>query len=176
MFCFCLEALSEDDLLGQYSSFTKKTKKNSCGDSASSNSSEISVPNLDNGTAHGTDAHTPCRIRNKFAVFLQRKNEDSGAVVVPGTRSRYRVSRAPFKLDVAFPAGSCSMPVSLAALGLSYVTVVETKVSARKKSCDEGKVCFGSRSKSAVLHVCGKVSGAGGSWSVTLHLPSGRGR
>ncbi|XP_049998840.1 exonuclease 1 [Alexandromys fortis] len=90
------EALSEDDLLGQYSSFTKKTKKNSCGDSASSNSSEISVPNLDNGTAHGTDAHTPCRIRNKFAVFLQRKNEDSGAVVVPGTRSRFFCSSPDF--------------------------------------------------------------------------------
>ncbi|XP_005368580.1 exonuclease 1 [Microtus ochrogaster] len=90
------EALSEDDLLGQYSSFTKKTKKNSCGDSASSNSSEISVPNLDNGTAHGTDAHTPSRIRNKFAVFLQRKNEDSGAVVVPGTRSRFFCSSLDF--------------------------------------------------------------------------------
>ncbi|KAM7336573.1 hypothetical protein ACRRTK_005066 [Alexandromys fortis] len=91
-----IQALSEDDLLGQYSSFTKKTKKNSCGDSASSNSSEISVPNLDNGTAHGTDAHTPCRIRNKFAVFLQRKNEDSGAVVVPGTRSRFFCSSPDF--------------------------------------------------------------------------------
>lgn len=90
------EALSEDDLLGQYSSFTKKTKKNSCGDSASSNSSEISVPNLDNGTARGTDAHTPSRIRNKFAVFLQRKNEDSGAVVVPGTRSRFFCSSPDF--------------------------------------------------------------------------------
>ncbi|XP_075843694.1 exonuclease 1 [Microtus pennsylvanicus] len=90
------EALSEDDLLGQYSSFTKKTKKNSCGHSASSNSSEISVPYLDNGTAHGTDAHTPSRIRNKFAVFLQRKKEDSGAVVVPGTRSRFFCSSPDF--------------------------------------------------------------------------------
>ncbi|XP_041491360.1 exonuclease 1 isoform X2 [Microtus oregoni] len=90
------EALSEDDLLGQYSSFTKKTKKNSCGDSASSNSSEISVPNLDNGMVHGIDAHTPSRIRNKFAVFLQRKNADSGAVVVPGTRSRFFCSSPDF--------------------------------------------------------------------------------
>ncbi|XP_038205936.1 exonuclease 1 isoform X1 [Arvicola amphibius] len=90
------EALSEDDLLGQYSSFTKKTKKNSCGDSVSSNSSEMSAPNLDNGTARGTDAHAPSRIRNKFAVFLQRKNENSGAVVVPGTRSRFFCSSPDF--------------------------------------------------------------------------------
>lgn len=93
----------------------------------------MSAPNLDNGTARGTDAHTPSRIRNKFAVFLQRKNEDSGAVLVPGTRSRYRVSRAPFKLNVAFFAGACCMPVFLAALCFCYVTVVETKASARKK-------------------------------------------
>ena len=32
---------------------------------------------------------TPPTTRNKFAKFLQRKNEESGAVVVPGTRSRY---------------------------------------------------------------------------------------
>ncbi|CAO2638556.1 Exonuclease 1 [Lemmus lemmus] len=90
------EALSEDDLLSQYSSFTKKTKKNSCGDSVSSHSSEMSAPNLDDGMAHGTDAHTPSRTRNKFAVFLQRKNEDSGAVVVPGTRSRFFCSSPDF--------------------------------------------------------------------------------
>lgn len=106
--------------MGQYSSITKKIKKNSCGDSSSSNSSEISAPNLDDGAAPKTDAHTPSRTRNKFAVFLQRKNEDSGAVVVPGTRSRYQGSRAPFKRDVAFFAGACYMPVFLAALCLGY--------------------------------------------------------
>ncbi|KAK7815325.1 hypothetical protein U0070_019169 [Myodes glareolus] len=90
------QALSEDDLLGQYSSITKKTKKNSCGDSASSNSSEISAPNLDDGSAPKTDAHAPSRTRNKFAVFLQRKNEDSGVVVVPGTRSRFFCSSPDF--------------------------------------------------------------------------------
>ncbi|KAL6042240.1 hypothetical protein STEG23_021561 [Scotinomys teguina] len=82
------EALSEDDLLSQYS-FTKKTKRTSGGDSASSNPSEMSAPGLDDGTAPKTDVHTPSRTRNKFAVLLQRKNGESGAVVVPGTRSRF---------------------------------------------------------------------------------------
>ncbi|GAB1285764.1 Exonuclease 1 [Apodemus speciosus] len=81
------EALSEDDLLSQYSSFTKRMKENGCGDGTSPNSSEMSVSCPDAGTAPKTDAHTPSKTRNKFATFLQRRNEGSGAVVVPGTRS-----------------------------------------------------------------------------------------
>ncbi|XP_051042330.1 exonuclease 1 [Phodopus roborovskii] len=104
------EALSEDDLLSQYSSFTKKTKKNSCGDSAASNSSEMAAPHLDDGTAHKTDAHTPSRTRNKFAVFLQRKNEESGAVVVPGTRSRFFCSSPDF--DDFVPKKRSSQPLN----------------------------------------------------------------
>lgn len=133
-FCFCLEALSEDDLLSQYSSFTKKTKKNSCGDNAAFSSSEMSAPILDDGTAHKTDAYTPSRTRNKFAVFLRRKNEKSGAVVVPGTRSRYHVPRVPFKLGVALFAEACCMLVFLVALCLSYFTVAVKKVPGRRKS------------------------------------------
>ncbi|XP_036058643.1 exonuclease 1 [Onychomys torridus] len=89
------ESLSEDDLLSQYS-FTKKTKKTSGGDSTSSSPSEMSVPNLDDRTAHKTEAHTPSRTRNRFAVLLQRKNEENGAVVVPGTRSRFFCSSPNF--------------------------------------------------------------------------------
>ncbi|KAH0516037.1 Exonuclease 1 [Microtus ochrogaster] len=125
------EALSEDDLLGQYSSFTKKTKKNSCGDSASSNSSEISVPNLDNGTAHGTDAHTPSRIRNKFAVFLQRKNEDSGAVVVPGTRSRFFCSSPDF--DNFIPKKASIQPLNETAV------IGKATTSLRAPDCPDTK-------------------------------------
>ncbi|XP_062938921.1 exonuclease 1 isoform X2 [Cynocephalus volans] len=82
--------LSEDDLLSQYSlSLTKKTKKNSCESSKSLNSSEMFMPDLVDGTANKKSLKTPPRTRNKFATFLQRKNEESGAVVVPGTRSRF---------------------------------------------------------------------------------------
>ncbi|XP_006868645.1 PREDICTED: exonuclease 1 [Chrysochloris asiatica] len=75
--------VSEDDLLSQYSlTRTKKTRK-------SLNSSEMFVPNMEDGTASTKSLSTPPRTRNKFATFLQRKNEESGTVVVPGTKSRF---------------------------------------------------------------------------------------
>nr|XP_055091178.1 exonuclease 1 isoform X2 [Symphalangus syndactylus] len=84
------EELSEDDLLSQYSlSFTKKTKKNSSEGNKSLSSSEVFVPDLANGPTNKKSVSTPPRTRNKFATLLQRKNEESGAVVVPGTRSRF---------------------------------------------------------------------------------------
>lgn len=85
-----LEELSEDDLLSQYSlSFTKKTKKNGCEGTESLNSSKIFIPGPVDGITIKKSLSTPPTTRNKFAAFLQRKNEESGAVVVPGTRSRY---------------------------------------------------------------------------------------
>ncbi|VTJ76224.1 Hypothetical predicted protein [Marmota monax] len=84
------EELSEDDLLNQYSlSFTKKIKKNSCENNESLKSSEMFVPALEDGTIQTKTLSTPPQTRNKFATFLQRKNKESGAVVVPGTRSRF---------------------------------------------------------------------------------------
>ncbi|XP_006761406.1 PREDICTED: exonuclease 1 [Myotis davidii] len=84
------EELSEDDLLSQYSlSFTKKTKKDGCEGSTSLNSSKILMPDLVDGTTIKKTLSTPPTTRNKFAAFLQRKNQESGAVVVPGTRSRF---------------------------------------------------------------------------------------
>ncbi|XP_032322398.1 exonuclease 1 isoform X2 [Camelus dromedarius] len=80
--------LSEDDLLGQYST-SKKTKKNSCEVSKSLNSSDLFMPDLVNGTTNKKSLSTPPTTRNKFATFLKRKNEESGAVMVPGTRSRF---------------------------------------------------------------------------------------
>ncbi|XP_019278630.2 exonuclease 1 isoform X3 [Panthera pardus] len=83
------EELSEDDLLSQYSlSFTKKTKKSNCEGHKSLNS-EMLMPDLVDGTTVKKNISTPPTTRNKFAAFLQRKNEESGAVVVPGTRSRF---------------------------------------------------------------------------------------
>ncbi|KAM5144586.1 exonuclease 1 [Callospermophilus lateralis] len=84
------EELSEDDLLNQYSlSFTKKIKKNNCENNESLKSSEMFVPALEDGTIQTKTLSTPPQTRNKFATFLQRKNKESGAVVVPGTRSRF---------------------------------------------------------------------------------------
>lgn len=84
------EELSEDDLLSQYSlTFTKKTKKNSCEGNTSLNSSEIFTPDLVDRTTVKKSLSAPPPTRNKFATFLQRKNKESGAVVVPGTRSRF---------------------------------------------------------------------------------------
>ncbi|XP_059533462.1 exonuclease 1 isoform X1 [Myotis daubentonii] len=84
------EEMSEDDLLSQYSlSFTKKTKKDGCEGSISLNSSKMLMPDLVDGTTIKKTLSTPPTTRNKFAAFLQRKNQESGAVVVPGTRSRF---------------------------------------------------------------------------------------
>ncbi|XP_053461911.1 exonuclease 1 [Nycticebus coucang] len=91
------EELSEDDLMSQYSfSFTKKTKKNSCEGNKSLNFSEVFVPDLVGGPTNKRSLSTPPRTRNKFATLLQRKNEESGAVVVPGTRSRFFCSSLDF--------------------------------------------------------------------------------
>ncbi|XP_052056591.1 exonuclease 1 isoform X2 [Apodemus sylvaticus] len=103
-------ALSEDDLLSQYSSVTKKMKENGCGDGTSPNSPETSVSCPDAGTAHKADAHTPSKTRNKFATFLQRRNEGSGAVVVPGTRSRFFCSSPDF--DNFIPKKESSQPLN----------------------------------------------------------------
>uniref|UniRef100_A0A8C9QJU9 Exonuclease 1 n=1 Tax=Spermophilus dauricus TaxID=99837 RepID=A0A8C9QJU9_SPEDA len=84
------EELSEDDLLNQYSlSFTKKIKKNSCENNESLKSSKMFVPAPEDRTIQTKTLSTPPQTRNKFATFLQRKNKESGAVVVPGTRSRF---------------------------------------------------------------------------------------
>lgn len=77
-------------MLAQYStSFTKKIKRNSCEGNKSLNSSELFMPDPVEGTTVKKTLSTPPTTRNKFATFLQKKNEESGAVVVPGTRSRY---------------------------------------------------------------------------------------
>ncbi|OWK08525.1 EXO1, partial [Cervus elaphus hippelaphus] len=66
----------------------QKIKRNSCEGDKSLNSPELFMPDLLEGTTVKKTLSTPPTTRNKFATFLQKKNEESGAVVVPGTRSR----------------------------------------------------------------------------------------
>lgn len=107
--CFYLEGLSEDDLLSQYSlSFAKKTKEDGCEGRTSSDSSKMPLPALVDGTTIKNTLSTPPTTRNKFAAFLQRKNQESGAVVVPGTRSRYgSISRMLFVYGVLYCIDVC---------------------------------------------------------------------
>ncbi|XP_008692927.1 exonuclease 1 [Ursus maritimus] len=117
------EELSEDNLLSQYSlSFAKKTKKNNCEDPKSLNSSEMLMPDLEDGSTVRKNGSAAPPTRNKFAAFLRRKNEDGGAVVVPGTRSRFFCS----SLDSAdcVPVEASSEP-----LEESAVTEKETSLS-----------------------------------------------
>ncbi|XP_057398837.1 exonuclease 1 isoform X2 [Balaenoptera acutorostrata] len=123
--------LSEDDLLGQYStSFTKKIKKNSCEGNKLLNSSERFMPDLVDGPTIKKSLSTPPRTRNKFATFLQRKNEESGAVVVPGTRSRFFSN----SLD---SADCISKKASSQSLDETAVTDKETNVN--ESDCLDGK-------------------------------------
>ncbi|KAL4661580.1 hypothetical protein H8957_015437 [Semnopithecus entellus] len=127
------EELSEDDLLSQYSlSFTKKTKRNSYEGNKSSSSSEVFVPDLVNGPANKKSVSTPPRTRNKFATFLQRKNEESGAVVVPGTRSRFFCS-SPDSIDCV------SNKVSSQPLDETSVTDKENNLHESEYGDQEGK-------------------------------------
>nr|XP_011727770.1 exonuclease 1 isoform X2 [Macaca nemestrina] len=125
--------LSEDDLLSQYSlSFTKKTKRNSYEGNKSLSSSEVFVPDLVNGPTNTKSVSTPPRTRNKFATFLQRKNEESGAVVVPGTRSRFFCS-SPDSIDCV------SNKVSSQPLDETSVTDKENNLHESEYGDQEGK-------------------------------------
>ncbi|XP_036613144.1 exonuclease 1 [Trichosurus vulpecula] len=84
------EELSEDDLLSQYSfSITKKTKKENCENKEPQKFSEASIPDTGHTISCKETSNTLPKVRNKFASFLRKRNEESGAVVVPGTRSRF---------------------------------------------------------------------------------------
>ena len=108
LLCFPSEGLSEEDLLSQYSlSFPKKTKRNSCDSSKVPGSSRLCMPDLAEAAAVKKSLSAPPTARNKFAALLRRKNEESGAVVVPGTRSRYgRVSRMRSVCHVRYAIGA----------------------------------------------------------------------
>ncbi|NXU59765.1 EXO1 Exonuclease, partial [Turnix velox] len=85
------EEISDGDLLNQYSfSKAKKIKKES-DDNDQAQNSVSAIKSLDssgNSVTHENSNSLP-RVRNKFASFLQRKNKEENAVIVPGTRSRF---------------------------------------------------------------------------------------
>ncbi|NWJ03811.1 EXO1 Exonuclease, partial [Crypturellus undulatus] len=85
------EELSDGDLLSQYSfSKAKKARKGSIEDCEpqKSVSAMQSIESSENPVSKESSDSLP-RVRNKFASFLQRKNKERDAVVVPGTRSRF---------------------------------------------------------------------------------------
>ncbi|KFP75712.1 Exonuclease 1 [Apaloderma vittatum] len=85
------EEISDGDLLNQYSfSKAKKIKKESDHDGqAQKNVSAIQSLDSSGNSVSQESSNSLPRIRNKFASFLQRKNKEKDAVVVPGTRSRF---------------------------------------------------------------------------------------
>ncbi|NWU60673.1 EXO1 Exonuclease, partial [Pterocles burchelli] len=85
------EEISDGDLLNQYSfSKAKKFKKESDhdGQAQKSVSAIQSLDSSENSVSQESSNSLP-RVRNKFASFLQRKNKEKDAVIVPGTRSRF---------------------------------------------------------------------------------------
>ncbi|NXA12738.1 EXO1 Exonuclease, partial [Sapayoa aenigma] len=86
-----LEEISDGDLLKQYS-FTKakriKKEDDHDGQAQKSVSAIQSLDSSGNSITQENSNSLP-RVRNKFASFLQRKNKENDAVIVPGTRSRF---------------------------------------------------------------------------------------
>ncbi|NWZ45028.1 EXO1 Exonuclease, partial [Brachypodius atriceps] len=83
--------VSDGDLLKQYSfSKTKRIKKENDNDGQAQKSMSA-IQSLDSPGISITQesSNSLPRVRNKFASFLQRKNKEKDAVIVPGTRSRF---------------------------------------------------------------------------------------
>ncbi|PKK33611.1 exonuclease 1 [Columba livia] len=85
------DEVSDGDLLNQYSfSKAKKLKEESDHDGQTQKyvSAMQTLDSSGNSVTQESSNALP-RVRNKFASFLQRKNKEKDAVVVPGTRSRF---------------------------------------------------------------------------------------
>ncbi|XP_061846239.1 exonuclease 1 [Colius striatus] len=98
-----LEEISDGDLLNQYAfSKAKKIKKES-GHDGQAQKSVSAIQSLDSSGNSNTEEISKSlpKVRNKFASFLQRKNKENDAVIVPGTRSRFFCKDA-----ILFDAGS----------------------------------------------------------------------
>ncbi|NXC39028.1 EXO1 Exonuclease, partial [Penelope pileata] len=90
-----LEELSDGDLFNQYS-FSKAKKFKESDEDSQSQRSVSAVQSIDssgNSVIKESSNSLP-RVRNRFASFLQRKNKQTDAVIVPGTRSRFFCSDA----------------------------------------------------------------------------------
>lgn len=84
------EEISDGDLLKQYSfSKAKRIKENDHDDPAQKSVSAIESLDSPGNSVTQESSNSQPRVRNKFAYFLQRKNKEEDAVIVPGTRSRY---------------------------------------------------------------------------------------
>ncbi|XP_060686817.1 exonuclease 1 isoform X3 [Hemiscyllium ocellatum] len=82
------EGISDGDLLSQYSfPSSKKQIVEKCLSPQSPSEEEES-----SSVGHSVKDENPrphSKMRNRFATILQKRNQDSGAIVVPGTRSRF---------------------------------------------------------------------------------------
>ncbi|XP_069090380.1 exonuclease 1 [Pleurodeles waltl] len=85
------EELADVDLLSQYSfSQVKKAKKEVSEEDSPQQKPPCASPTLHTLPNPGKERlSSQHKMRNKFATLLQRKNEELGAIVVPGTRSRF---------------------------------------------------------------------------------------
>ncbi|NXE77926.1 EXO1 Exonuclease, partial [Cochlearius cochlearius] len=85
-----LEEISDGDLLNQYS-FSKAKKFKESDHDGQAQKSVSAIQSLDSSGNSVTQESSNAlpRVRNKFASFLQRKNKEKDAIIVPGTRSRF---------------------------------------------------------------------------------------
>ncbi|XP_078505523.1 exonuclease 1 isoform X2 [Lissotriton helveticus] len=85
------EEFSDVDLLSQYSfSQVKKAKKEVKEEDSPPHPLPSASPTLHTlPNSRKESMNSQHKVRNKFATLLQRKNEELGAIVVPGTRSRF---------------------------------------------------------------------------------------
>ncbi|NXH23572.1 EXO1 Exonuclease, partial [Bucco capensis] len=84
------EEISDGDLLSQYSfSKSKKIKKETDDGQAQKSVSAIQSLDSSGNSVTQESSNSLPRVRNKFASFLQRKNNEKDAVIVSGTRSRF---------------------------------------------------------------------------------------
>ncbi|XP_078085697.1 exonuclease 1 [Mustelus asterias] len=84
------EGLSDGDLLSQYS-FPNSKKRKEAAEKHPSPQSRLEEEESSSAdhTVSNESPRPHSKVRNRFATLLQRRNEDSGAVFVPGTRSRF---------------------------------------------------------------------------------------
>ncbi|XP_039205032.1 exonuclease 1 isoform X1 [Crotalus tigris] len=83
------EEASEEELLSQYFSNSKKTKTEKCDESQQLFDGTSAVCTSQDSCKNKDKSCVQPRLRNKFATILQKENEKNGTVVVPGTRSRF---------------------------------------------------------------------------------------
>ncbi|NXF87620.1 EXO1 Exonuclease, partial [Eubucco bourcierii] len=85
-----IEEISDGDLLSQYSfSKAKKFKGSDHDNQVQKSVSAIQSLNSSGNSVIQQSSGSCPSVRNKFASFLQRKNKEKDAVIVPGTKSRF---------------------------------------------------------------------------------------